>query len=467
MPSGTISAAAWSSSTPSATPPTTCRGSPIRCDRGSVSTLFEHQAPHPLADLLRPRSVAEVVGQDHLLGPDAPIGRMVANRKLSSIILWGPPGCGKTTIARLLAQGTDLVFEPLSAVFSGVADLRKVFDAARKRREMGQGTLLFVDEIHRFNRAQQDAFLPVVEDGTVILVGATTENPSFELIGALLSRAQVFVLRRLDDNDLETLLQRAEAHLGHPLPLTDEARTALRAMADGDGRFLLNLTEEIAQLRTEEPLGPDALARLVQRRAPLYDKAQEGHYNLISALHKSLRGSDADAALYWLARMLAGGEDPIYILRRLTRAAVEDIGLADPQAVVQALAAWDTYDRLGSPEGELAIAQCVIYLATAPKSNAGYQAYAEARAMARETGSLMPPMHILNAPTRLMRNLGYGKGYVYDHATEEGFSGQNYFPEGAARRNFYRPGDRGFEREIKKRLEYWDKLRQRTAATAQ
>jgi putative ATPase len=437
-----------------------------------VSTLFENQAPHPLADRLRPRSLAEVVGQDHLLAADGPIGRMVANRRLSSMILWGPPGCGKTTIARLLAQelsksGIDLVFEPLSAVFSGVADLRKVFEAAKKRREMGQGTLLFVDEIHRFNRAQQDAFLPVVEDGTVILVGATTENPSFELIGALLSRAQVFVLRRLDDKDLEILLRRAENNLGRPLPLTDEARTALRAMADGDGRFLLNLAEEIAQLQAEEPLGPEELARLVQRRAPLYDKAQEGHYNLISALHKSLRGSDTDAALYWLARMLAGGEDPIYILRRLTRAAVEDIGLADPQAVVQALAAWDTYERLGSPEGELAIAQCVIYLATAPKSNAGYQAYGEARAMARETGSLMPPMHILNAPTRLMRNLGYGKGYVYDHATEEGFSGQNYFPEGVGRRNFYRPGERGFEREIRKRLEYWDKLRQRAAATAQ
>jgi putative ATPase len=432
-----------------------------------VNTLFERQAPHPLADLLRPRSLADVVGQDHLLAAEGPIGRMVANRKLSSMILWGPPGCGKTTIARLLAQGTDLVFEPLSAVFSGVADLRKVFDAARKRREMGQGTLLFVDEIHRFNRAQQDAFLPVVEDGTVILVGATTENPSFELIGALLSRAQVFVLRRLDDNDLETLLQRAEAHLGRRLPLTDVARTALRAMADGDGRFLLNLTEEIAQLQSEHSLGPDELARLVQRRAPLYDKAQEGHYNLISAFHKSLRGSDSDAALYWLARMLAGGEDPVYILRRLTRAAVEDIGLADPQAIVQALAAWDTYERLGSPEGELAIAQCVIYLATAPKSNAAYQAFGEARDMARETGSLMPPMHILNAPTRLMRNLGYGKGYVYDHATEEGFSGQNYFPAEVERRNFYRPGERGFEREIKKRLEYWDKLRQRTAATAQ
>jgi putative ATPase len=432
-----------------------------------VNTLFESQAPHPLADRLRPRSLAEVVGQDHLLGADGPIGRMVGNRKLSSMILWGPPGCGKTTIARLLAQGTDLMFEPLSAVFSGVADLRKVFDSAKRRREMGQGTLLFVDEIHRFNRAQQDAFLPVVEDGTVILVGATTENPSFELIGALLSRAQVFVLRRLADDDLEILLCRAETQLGRRLPLTDEARTALRAMADGDGRFLINLAEEIAQLRTDEMLGPDELAHLVQRRAPLYDKAQEGHYNLISALHKSLRGSDTDAALYWLARMLAGGEDPIYILRRLTRAAVEDIGLADPQAVIQALAAWDTYDRLGSPEGELAIAQCVIYLATAPKSNAAYEAFGEAGEMARETGSLMPPMHILNAPTRLMRKLGYGKGYVYDHATEEGFSGQNYFPDGVTRHNFYRPGERGFEREIKKRLEYWDKLRQRSAAIPQ
>jgi putative ATPase len=432
-----------------------------------MTTLFESQAPRPLADRLRPQSLAEVVGQDHLLGPDGPTGRMVASGQLSSMILWGPPGCGKTTIARLLAQGTNLVFEPLSAVFSGVADLRKVFDAARKRREMGQGTLLFVDEIHRFNRAQQDAFLPVVEDGTVILVGATTENPSFELIGALLSRAQVFVLRRLDDDDLETLLRRAEALLGGPLPLTGEARTALRAMADGDGRFLFNLVEEIARLPSENLIGPDQLAQLVQRRAPLYDKAQEGHYNLISALHKSLRGSDTDAALYWLARMLAGGEDPIYILRRLTRAAVEDIGLADPQAVVQALAAWDTYDRLGSPEGELAIAQCVIYLATAPKSNAAYKAFGEAREMARETGSLMPPMHILNAPTRLMRQLGYGKGYVYDHATEEGFSGQNYFPDGVAPRNFYRPGERGFEREIRKRLDYWDKLRQRAAASAQ
>jgi putative ATPase len=347
-----------------------------------------------------------------------------------------------------LAEGTDLAFEPLSAVFSGVADLRKVFEAAKKRREMGQGTLLFVDEIHRFNRAQQDAFLPYVEDGTVILVGATTENPSFELIGALLSRAQVFVLRRLGDDELETLLRRAEANLGKTLPLSDDGRAALRAMADGDGRFLLNLVEEIERLPAGDKLGPAELAQLVQRRAPLYDKQQEGHYNLISALHKSLRGSDTDAALYWLARMLAGGEDPIYVLRRLARAAVEDIGLADPQAVVQALAAWDVYDRLGSPEGELAIAQLVIYLATG---------------MARETGSLMPPMHILNAPTRLMRDLGYGKGYVYDHGTEDAFSGQNYFPDGVARRDFYHPTERGFEREVKKRLEYWDKLRRRAA----
>jgi putative ATPase len=428
-----------------------------------MSTLFEAQAPRPLADRLRPKTLAEIVGQDHLLAPQGPIGRMVAARQLSSMILWGPPGCGKTTIARLLADGTELHFEPLSAVFSGVADLRRVFEAAKKRREMGQGTLLFVDEIHRFNRAQQDAFLPYVEDGTVILVGATTENPSFELIGALLSRAQVFVLRRLDDAALETLLGRAETHLGHTLPLSPDGRAALRAMADGDGRFLLNLVEELERLPRDKPLGPQQLAELVQRRAPLYDKQEEGHYNLISALHKSLRGSDTDAALYWLARMLAGGEDPIYILRRLTRAAVEDIGLADPQALVQALAAWDAYDRLGSPEGELAVVQLVIYLATAPKSNAAYLAFGEARRVAAETGSLMPPLHILNAPTRLMHQLGYGKGYVYDHATDEGFSGQNYFPDGVARREFYRPGERGFEREIKKRLDYWDKLRRRAA----
>jgi putative ATPase len=428
-----------------------------------MTSLFANAAPRPLADRLRPRQLAEIVGQDHLLGADGPIGRMVADRRLSSMILWGPPGCGKTTIARLLADGTDLVFEPLSAVFSGVADLRKVFDAARKRREAGRGTLLFVDEIHRFNRAQQDAFLPVVEDGTVILVGATTENPSFELIGALLSRAQVFVLRRLADDDLETLLERAERDLGRKLPLDDEARAALRAMADGDGRFLLNLVEEIARHPGEAALGTHQLARLLQRRAPLYDKAQEGHYNLISALHKSVRGSDTDAALYWLARMLAGGEDPNYILRRLTRAAVEDVGLADPQAIAQALAAWDAYDRLGSPEGELAVAQCVIYLATAPKSNAAYEAFGEAQRMARDTGSLMPPLHSLNAPTRLMRQLGYGKGYRYDHATSEGFSGQNYFPDGVDRRSFYRPGERGFEREIRKRLDYWQRLRERAA----
>jgi putative ATPase len=432
-----------------------------------MSTLFEAQAPRPLADRLRPQSLAGIVGQDHLLGPEGPIGRMVARGLLASMILWGPPGVGKTTIARLLAHGTDLAFEPLSAVFSGVADLRKLFDAARRRREAGRGTLLFVDEIHRFNRAQQDAFLPYVEDGTVILVGATTENPSFELNGALLSRAQVFVLRRLDDSALETLLGRAEAHLGHALPLSAEGRAALRAMADGDGRFLLNLVEEIGRLPAERALGPRELAALVQRRAPLYDKSREGHYNLISALHKSLRGSDTDAALYWLARMLEGGEDPVYILRRLTRAALEDIGLADPQALAQAIAAWDAWERLGSPEGDLALAQLVIYLASAPKSNAAYEAFGAARDMARDTGSLMPPMHILNAPTGLMKKLGYGRGYIYDHATEDGFSGQNYFPDGIARREFYHPTERGFEREIKKRLDYWDRLRRRAQAAGE
>ncbi len=427
-------------------------------------TLFEADAPHPLADRLRPKRLADVLGQDHLLAPDGPIGRMVAAKRLASIVLWGPPGSGKTTIARLLAEATGLAFEPLSAVFSGVADLRKVFERARERRAAGEGTLLFVDEIHRFNRAQQDGFLPYVEDGTVILVGATTENPSFELNAALLSRCQVFVLHRLGDTALEELLKRAEAIEKRDLPLNEEARAALRAMSDGDGRYVLNLAEELFQLPPgTKPLDAAALAAAVQRRAPLYDKAQEGHYNLISALHKSLRGSDVDAALYWLARMLAGGEDPLYIARRLTRFASEDIGMADPQALVQALAAWDAYDRLGSPEGELAIAQSVIYLATAPKSNAAYVALGAANRAARETGSLMPPMHILNAPTRLMKELGYAAGYVYDHGTEEGFSGQNYFPDGMARERFYRPAERGFEREIAKRLDYWAKLRAKAA----
>lgn len=431
-----------------------------------MNTLFESQAPRPLADRLRPESLDQVVGQDHLLDAEGPLGRMAASARMASVILWGPPGSGKTTIARLLAEVSDLHFEPMSAVFSGVADLRKVFDAAAKRRDVGQGTLLFIDEVHRFNRAQQDGFLPYVENGTVILVGATTENPSFELNAALLSRCQVLVLNRLDDASLELLLERAEKLEGCSLPLDADARAALRAMADGDGRYILNLAEEVFALPPgpkgkQKNLDTAALAATVQQRAPLYDKSQEGHFNLISALHKSLRGSDADAALYWLARMLAGGEDPHYIARRLVRFASEDIGLADPQALTLALAAWDSYDRLGSPEGELALAQCVIYLGTAPKSNAAYKGFKAAMGVARETGSLMPPKHILNAPTKLMKDLDYGKDYAYDHDTPEGFSGQDYFPDDMARQEFYHPRDRGFERDLRKRLEYWNSLREK------
>ncbi len=424
-----------------------------------MSTLFESQAPRPLADRLRPDVLQDVVGQDHLLGIDAPLRRHVDSGRMVSMILWGPPGTGKTTIAGLLAENTKLHFEPLSAVFSGMADLRKVFEGAKNRREVGTGTLLFVDEIHRFNRAQQDGFLPYVEDGTVILVGATTENPSFELNAALLSRSQVFVLNRLDETALEELLVRAEKLEGRPLPLDDNARVALKAMADGDGRYLLNMAEELFFQPAEPKLATADLADVIQRRMPLYDKSQEVHYNLISALHKSLRGSDTDAALYWMARMLAGGEDPNYIARRLVRFAVEDVGLADPNALPQSIAAWQAYERLGSPEGELALAQCVIYLGTAPKSNAAYRAIGAASKAAKATGSLSPPKHILNAPTNLMKDLGYGDGYQYDHDTKDGFSGQDYFPGEMSRASFYRPVDRGFEREIKKRLEYWDKLR--------
>jgi len=421
--------------------------------------LFADQAPRPLADRLRPGTLDEVVGQDHLLGPDGAIRRMVGQGRLTSLILWGGPGCGKTTIARLLADETDLAFEPLSAVFSGVADLRKVFERAKDRRLGGQGTLLFVDEIHRFNRAQQDGFLPYVEDGTVTLVGATTENPSFELNAALLSRCQVFVLNRLDAAALKDLIARAEALEDRPLPLDDDARLALAAMADGDGRYFLNMIEAIYNTGRSSKMTPAELTDIVQRRLPVYDKAQDSHYNLISALHKSLRGSDCDAALYWFGRMLEGGEDPLYIARRLLRFAYEDVGLADPHAAVQALTAWQTFDRLGSPEGELALAQCVIYLATAPKSNAAYGAYKSSRRMAKETGSLAPPKHILNAPTSLMKDIGYGKDYAYDHDQPDGFSGQNYFPDQLPREQLYRPVERGFERDIRKRLDYWAKLR--------
>ena len=417
--------------------------------------------PRPLADRLRPTRLEEVVGQDHLLAPEAPIGAMVAARELSSLVLWGPPGSGKTTIARLLADATDLAFEQISAIFTGVADLKRIFESARMRHASGRGTLLFVDEIHRFNKAQQDGFLPHMESGRIVLVGATTENPSFELNAALLSRAQVLVLRRLEAPDLERILARAEAAEG-ALPLTTEGRAALVEMADGDGRTLLNLAEQVHHLGTGPdagPLGPADLAKRLTRRAPVYDKTGDGHYNLISALHKAVRGSDPDASLYWLARMLEAGEDPRYLARRITRMAVEDIGLADPQAVSLCLSAWQTYERLGSPEGELALAQAVIYLALAPKSNAAYAAMGAARRAARESGSLAPPKHILNAPTKLMKAEGYGAGYDYDHAAPDAFSGQGYFPDGMERQSFYAPTPRGFEATLADRLAHFARLR--------
>ncbi len=413
----------------------------------------------PLADRLRPAALSDVIGQDKVLSPEGPLGAMVASGSLSSLILWGPPGVGKTTIARLLADATDLAFVQISAIFTGVPELRKVFEAAKLRHRQGRGTLLFVDEIHRFNKAQQDGFLPHMEDGTILLVGATTENPSFELNAALLSRSQVIVLDRLSLADLERLAQRAEKELGAALPLKGPAREALLEMADGDGRALLNLIEQVTAWKLTEPIDAEVLAKRLMRRAAKYDKSGEEHYNLISALHKSVRGSDPDAALYWYARMLEGGEDPRFLARRLTRMAVEDIGLADPQAQTLCLHAWETYERLGSPEGELALAQAVAYLALAPKSNAGYVAYKAARDLARKTGSEPPPKHILNAPTRMMKDQGYGAGYAYDHDAEDGFSGQNYFPDSVKRPVLYQPVERGYERELKKRVDWFAKLR--------
>ncbi len=418
-----------------------------------------NDTPRPLADRLRPRSLGDVIGQEQVLGPDAPLGAMLAAGSLSSLILWGPPGVGKTTIARLLADQTDLHFEQISAIFTGVPELRKVFEAARFRRKQGKGTLLFVDEIHRFNKAQQDGFLPYMEDGTILLVGATTENPSFELNAALLSRAQVLILSRLSLSDLERLAQRAEKELGRPLPLDGGARDAIIEMADGDGRALLNLIEQVAAWRGTGKLTVETLTTRLMKRATKYDKSGDEHYNLISALHKSVRGSDPDAALYWLARMLAGGEDPRFLARRITRMAVEDVGLADPQAQSLCLQAWETYERLGSPEGELALAQAVTYLALAPKSNAVTIAYGAAMEAARKTGSEPPPRHILNAPTRLMKEQGFGAGYAYDHDQEDAFSGQNYFPETMKRPVYYVPVDRGFERDLKKRVEFFAGLR--------